>query len=99
MASEESPACAALKKAIVECTDGGTGLIPLEDTLMAQRQIIAPWIKEKLADQSAKNLTPLLERNPEATGDYERAAFGSGQVGALIKDIKPIAEIIAEMVS
>ncbi len=99
LASEESPAGAAWKKAIVECTDGGTGLIPLEDTRMAQRLIITPWIKEKLADQSVKNLTPLLERNPEATGDYERAAFGSGQVGALIKDIKPIAEIIAEMVS
>ena len=99
LASEESPAGAAWKKAIVECTDGGTGLIPFEDTRMAQRLIITPWIKEKLADQSVKNLTPLLERNPEATGDYERAAFGSGQVGALIKDIKPIAEIIAEMVS
>ena len=99
LASEESPAGAAWKKAIVECTDVGTGLIPLEDTRMAQRLIITPWIKEKLADQSVKNLTPLLERNPEATGDYERAAFGSGQVGALIKDIKPIAEIIAEMVS
>ena len=99
LASEESPAGAAWKKAIVECTDGGTGLIPLEDTRMAQRLIITPWIKEKLADQSVKNLTPLMERNPEATGDYERAAFGSGQVGALIKDIKPIAEIIAEMVS
>lgn len=99
LASEESPAGAAWKQAILECADGGTGLIPLEDTRMAQRLIITPWIKEKLADPSVKNLTPLLERNPEATGDYERAAFGSGQVGALIKDIKPIAEIITEMVS
>ncbi len=99
LASEESPAGAAWKKAIMECADGGTGLIPLEDTRMAQRLIITPWIKEKLADPSVKNLTALLERNPEATGNFERAAFGCGQVGALIKDIKPIAKIISEMVS
>jgi len=99
LASQESPADAEWKKAIIACTDGGTGLVPLGDARMAQRLIITPWIREKLDDPSVKNVAALLEPNPETTGDYERAAFGCGQIGALIKDIKPIAEIIAEMVS
>lgn len=99
LASAESPAGAEWKKAIVECADGGTGLIPLENGRLAQRLIITPWIKEKLAGPDAKNLTALLDRQPDATGNFERAAFGCGQVGALIKNIKPISEIIAEMVS
>ena len=57
------------------------------------------WKNEEKADPEVKNLTALLDRNPDATGNYERAAFGAGQVGALIRDIKPIREIIAEMVS
>lgn len=99
LASAESPAGNEWKKAIVECADGGTGLIPLENGRLAQRLLITPWIKQMLADPEVKNLTALLDRNPDATGNYERAAFGCGQVGALIKDIKPISEIIAEMVS
>jgi len=99
LAATESPASSRWKNAIVECADGGTDLIPLEHGRLAQRVIITPWIREKMADPEVKNLTALLDRNPDATGNYERAAFGAGQVGALIRDIKPIKEIIAEMVS
>lgn len=99
LASAESPAGLHWKKAIVECVDGGTGLVPLENGRLAQRLIITPWIKQMLTDPEVKNLTSLLDRDPDTTGNYERAAFGCGQAGALIKDIKPIREIITEMVS
>ena len=99
LASDESPASALWKKAIVECPDGGTGLIPLENGRLAQRLIMTPWIRKRLADPGEKNIAAELERNPDATGRYERAAFGSGQVGALIRDIRPVKAIIEEMVS
>lgn len=66
---------------------------------LLQRLILTPWLRERLADPMAKNIADELDRNPDATGDYERAAFGTGQIGALIKDIKPIKAIIEEMVS
>lgn len=99
LASLESPASEQWKKAIVECPDGGTGLIPLSDMKLAHRLIITPWIKERLADPAAKNIADELDRNPDATGNYERAAYGAGQISALIRDIKPIRAIIEEMVS
>lgn len=99
LASDESPASEQWKNAIVECPDGGTGLIPLGNMKLANRLIITPWIRERLADPSTKNIADELDRNPDATGNYERAAFGAGQISALIKDIKPIKAIIEEMVS
>ena len=46
-----------------------------------------------------KNIFAELNRNPMVTGDYERAAFGTGQISALVRGIKPIGAIIDEMVS
>ncbi len=99
LASQESPASEHWKKAIVECVDGGTDLIPALNMKVAQRIIVTPWVKEKMADPAVKYVADELEVNPEKTGNYERAAFGAGQVSALIRDIKPIKEIVAEMVS
>jgi len=99
LASEESPAGAHWKKAIVECSDGGTGLFPLGSKRLAQRLIVTPWIKDRLAEIPVENIADELDRNPDATGNYERAAFGAGQISALIRDIKPIRAIIEEMVS
>lgn len=99
LASEESPASPHWKKALVECTDGGTGLFPLGSKRLAQRLIITSWIKDRLAETAPEKIADELERNPDATGDYERAAFGAGQVSALIRDIKPVKAIIEEMVS
>jgi len=99
LASEESPAGAHWKKAIVECSDGGTGLFPFGSKRLAQRLIVTPWIKDRLAEIPVENIADELDRNPDATGNYERAAFGAGQVSALIRDIKPIRAIIEEMVS
>lgn len=99
LAASESPAGEQWKKAIVECNDGGTDLIRSSNMRTAERVIVTPWIKEKLADPTVKNIADELDRNPAATGNYERAAFGAGQVSALIKDIKPIKAIIEEMIS
>ncbi|MBN1381666.1 MAG: nitronate monooxygenase [Deltaproteobacteria bacterium] len=97
LASEESPADERWKKAIVECEDGGTDLVPSGN--MRSRIIVTPWIKQKMADPAIKNIADELDMNPMATGNYDRAAFGAGQVSALIKDIKPIKAIIEGMVS
>lgn len=99
LASEESPASAQWKKAIVGCGDGGTDLISALNMKVAQRIIVTPWVKEKMADPAVKYVADELEVNPEKTGNYERAAFGAGQVSALIREIKPIKEIVREMVS
>jgi len=101
LASQESPAGEQWKKAIIECNDGGTDLIPALNMRVAERIIVTPWIKQKMDDPEVenKNIAAELDRNPAATGNYERAAFGGGQVSALIKDIKPIKAIIEEMVS
>jgi enoyl-[acyl-carrier protein] reductase II len=99
LASQESPASEHWKKAIVECGDGGTDLIPALKMKVAQRIIVTPWVKEKMADPAVKDVADELEVNPEKTGNYERAAFGAGQISALIRDIKPIKEIVDEMVS
>ena len=98
LAAQESPASEQWKKAIVECSDGGTDLIPALNMKVAQRIIVTPWIKEKLSDPAIKNIADELELYPEKTGNYERAAFGAGQVSALIRDIKPIKEIVKEMI-
>ena len=99
LASDESLASTVWKEAIVEVTDGGTGLIPLSSSKLAQRLIMTPWMKQRLAEVPVETVSDELDRNPDATGNYERAAFGAGQVGALIRDIKPISAIIKEMVS
>lgn len=98
LASQESPASEQWKKAIVECGDGGTDLIPALGMKVAQRIIVTPWVKEKMSDPAVKNIADELDINPDQTGRYDRAAFGAGQVSALIRDIKPIKEIIREMV-
>ncbi|MGA2526195.1 MAG: nitronate monooxygenase [Smithellaceae bacterium] len=99
LASGESPAAEQWKKAIIECSDGGTDLIPSNNMRTAERIIVTPWIKQKMDDQEVKNIAAEMDRHPAATGNYERAAFGAGQISALIKDIKPIKAIIEEMVS
>ncbi len=99
LASQESPASEHWKKAIVESGDGGTDLIPALGMKVAQRIIVTPWVKEKMSDPAVKNIADELDINPDQTGRYDRAAFGAGQISALIRDIKPIKEIVREMVS
>lgn len=99
LASAESPAAEPWKQAILDCPDGGTGLIPLPNMKLAQRLILTPWIQKRLSEAGMETVCAELERNPAKIGSDERAALGAGQVGALIRDIKPVAQIIREMVS
>jgi len=96
----ESPAHENLKKAIVDCKDGGTALVPVKNLMM--RAILTPELKRDLDDPD----TDLSGRfNPDTAyrtwekGDFSQMPAGAGAVSALINDIKPVKEIIEEMVS
>jgi enoyl-[acyl-carrier protein] reductase II len=101
MVSEESTIHAKWKEAIIRCGDGGTDLLPVQKVLMT-RSVITPNIK-KLMDDPAVNLEEALHYSERVTawerGDYENAVAGAGEVSALISDIKPVSEIVREMVS
>lgn len=100
LATEESTAHEKWKQAIVQCGDGGTVLIPLKR--MNMRAILTPALK-KLMSEPGFDLTGRyrLEDVPKAwgSGDFDLFPAGAGQVSALIRDVKPVREIIAEMVS
>ncbi|MCX7981870.1 MAG: nitronate monooxygenase [Syntrophales bacterium] len=101
LASTESIVPEKWKQMIVDCPDGGTTLIPVEKGMMT-RVIITPWLKE-LLDQPGIDLEQAINYRDRIAawerGDYDHALAGAGQVSALIKDIKPIRDIIEEMVS
>ncbi len=99
LVSEESPASQAWKEAIVGCGDGGTTLLPMGG--MAMRTIINPKMGELMA--SGADLTQEYDvRNAYkawSTGDFDLFPAGGGQISALVKEIKPVKDIIQEMVS
>lgn len=89
LASEESPAPKEWKQAILDCMDGGTILLPRFG--IVTRAIINKEMRALLA--SGVDLSK--EYQP---GDFGKI-YGGGQVSALIKKIRPVKEIIEEMVS
>jgi len=99
LASEESPASQAWKEAIIGCGDAGTTRLPVGG--MAMRTIINPKLNELLAASADMNQEYNLMNAPQAwqDGDFDLFPAGAGQVSALIKEIKPIKDIIAEMVA
>ncbi len=101
LASAESTVHEKWKEAVLNCVDGGTDLLPVMKVLMT-RAIITPGIR-KLMDDPAVNLEEALQYVDRVkawdTGDFENAIPGAGQVSALIREIKPVKEIIEEMVS
>lgn len=99
LASAESPASPAWKEAIVGCGDAGTLRLPLGR--MSMRAIINPRLDELIrsgADLTGKYDLMAAEQAWQA-GDFDQFPAGAGQVSALIKGIRPVKEIIAEMVS
>jgi len=101
LASTESTIPEKWKQMIVESTDGGTTLIPVQKGLLT-RVIITPWLKSLLARQDVDLEEAINYRaglQAWERGDYEHALAGAGQVSALIREIKPIRDIIAEMVA
>ncbi|MBW1787582.1 MAG: nitronate monooxygenase [Deltaproteobacteria bacterium] len=99
LASEESPASQAWKEAIVGCSDGGTTLLPLGG--MAMRTIINKKLGELMA--SGADLDKEYEMGNAgkawSTGDFDLFPAGGGQISALIKGIRPVRDIIEDMVS
>ena len=99
LVSEESPASKAWKQAIIDCADAGTTLLPIGG--MTMRTIINPKLSQLMA--AGADLTKAYSlgnaRKAWTSGDFDIFPAGAGQVSALIKKIKPVKDIIAEMVS
>jgi enoyl-[acyl-carrier protein] reductase II len=99
LASEESPASKSWKEAIIACGDAGTTLLPISG--MAMRTII----NAKLAKLMTAGADLTQEYNMMnagkawSTGDFDLYPAGAGQVSALIKEIRPVKDIIESMVS
>lgn len=100
IATEESTAHDKWKQAIVQCGDGETVLIPVNQ--MRMRVIQTPRLKELMLDPNIHEVSRFnLDDVPKAweSGDFDLFPAGAGQVSALIQDIKPARDIIEKMVS
>ncbi|PKN05632.1 MAG: nitronate monooxygenase [Deltaproteobacteria bacterium HGW-Deltaproteobacteria-9] len=100
IATEESPAHQSWKEAIVNCSDGGTELLPTAN--MNMRVIPTPKLQAEMKDPavdlaSRYNLGFVAEAWP--TGNFDLFPPGAGQVAALIKEIKSVKAVIEELVS
>ena len=89
LASEESPAAKAWKEAIIGCGDAGTTLMP------RGRMTYRTIINAKMAELMDSGVDITKEDTAGSAGE----TFGAGQGSALIKKIKPVKDIIEEMVS
>jgi enoyl-[acyl-carrier protein] reductase II len=100
IATEESPAPDVWKQAIVDCGDGGTTLLPLGK--MKIRSILNPKLKKQMEDPSVDLLQEYDFKDASkawSSGDFDIFPASAGEVSALIKAVKPVGEIIEEMVS
>ncbi len=99
LASEESPASRAWKEAIIACGDASTTLLPMGG--MAMRTIINPKMAQLLASGAdlGKEYNMMNAGKAWREGDFDLFPAGAGQVSALIREIKPVKDIIEEMIS
>lgn len=101
IAAQESPAHARWKQAILDATDGGTTLLPVGGGL-ATRVIVTPRLREAMKEAHG-DLTGVYDagRIPEAwvNGDFDLYPAGAGQTCVLIREIKTVREIVADMVA
>jgi enoyl-[acyl-carrier protein] reductase II len=99
LASEESPASRAWREAIIACGDTSTTLLPMGG--MAMRTIINPKMGQLMASGSdlTKEYNMMNAGQAWRNGDFDLFPAGAGQVSALIKKIKPVKDIIEEMIS
>ncbi|MGV8079694.1 MAG: NAD(P)H-dependent flavin oxidoreductase [Syntrophales bacterium] len=100
LTTEESPAPAAWKEAVLKCGDGGTVLLNLGN--MNMRVIQNPKLQAEMSDP-AVNLSDRynLFNAPKGwlAGDLDLFPAGAGQVAALIREVKPVRAVIEELVS
>jgi enoyl-[acyl-carrier protein] reductase II len=99
LASEESPASQAWKEAIVNCSEPGTVRLPVGG--MAMRTLINPKLAGLLTSGAdlSKEYNMINAGKAWKSGDFDLFPAGGGQVSSLIKAIKPIRDIVQEMVS
>jgi len=99
LASEESPASRTWKEAIIACGDACTTLLPMGG--LAMRTIINPKMGQLIASCADLNKEYNMMNAGQAwqKGDFDLFPAGAGQVSALIKRVKPVKDIIEEMVS
>ncbi len=101
LASVECPIHDNWKRAIIESGDGGTALFPVPGN-MSTRVIVTPKLKEAMENPN-NDLTKVYDHKDLAkaleTGNFDFFPPGAGQVSALIREIKPVKEIILEMVA
>lgn len=99
LASEESPASKAWKEAIINCGEAGTTLLPVRG--MAMRTIVNPKLAQLLASGADLTQEYDLMKADEAwsRGDFDLFPAGAGQICALIKEIRPVKDIIQEMIA
>jgi enoyl-[acyl-carrier protein] reductase II len=99
LVSEESPASKAWKEAIINCGEAGTTLLPTNG--MAMRTIINPKLQELLVSGVDLSQEYNMKNAFKAwsTGDFDLYPAGAGQISALIKEIRPVKDIIEGMVS
>jgi enoyl-[acyl-carrier protein] reductase II len=100
IASAQGPAPDSWKRAIINCGDGGTTLLPRGN--MTIRIIINPKLQKKLEDPNVDLVEEYDFTNaPKAwmSGDFDLFPAGGGQSSALIREVKPVGSIIEEMVS
>jgi enoyl-[acyl-carrier protein] reductase II len=98
LASEESPASKSWKEAIIACSDAGTTLLPMGG--MAMRTIINPKLAKLMAAGAdlTQEYNMMNAGKAWTTGDFDLYPAGAGQVSALIKEIRPVKDIIEGMV-
>jgi enoyl-[acyl-carrier protein] reductase II len=98
LASEESPASQAWKEAIVHSAEPATVRVPAGG--MAMSAVINPKLAGLLSAGADLSKAYNMKDAGKAwrSGDFDLFPAGGGQVSALIKAVKPIREIIQEMV-
>jgi enoyl-[acyl-carrier protein] reductase II len=100
LVADESPANSAWKEEIIQCGDGGTMLLPQGP--MCVRVIINEKLRKEISE-SAGNLEQTYHMKNAgqawANGDFDLFPAGGGQVSALLDDVKPVKDIVDEMVS
>jgi enoyl-[acyl-carrier protein] reductase II len=100
LASQESPAHEHWKQAILDSTDGGTTLFPLGKGL-ATRVINTPRLREAIEKGDgdiAGTYDTARITDAWVQGNFDLFPAGAGQTSALVREIKPVREIVSEMV-
>lgn len=99
MATTESPIHLKWKEQIVNCDDGGTELLPVDNMMM--RAIITPELRARIQSPDFDMKKEFQLRNASKawnSAEFDLVPAGAGEVSALIRDIKSVKEVIDEMV-